>query len=348
MTNEQALHDSGVRASPARDLEIISSQYSFLRSRQLEGTYPGDAETGVWQITAFRVSSGWGAVTEANCPRTMSGTTWPPAEPPGLDAKAKLLRTHHYQRVRSGNECCTMLGHGRSVGAALEITEQWFNAENGVIDMPGPAHPIVGTHSITITEYDLRFGFIFANSWGRQWGKGGFGLLPLDYFDRHLISAWSPRGVGPLPDYYACDGVETVSWGEMDSLWNPLHGGVAIHGREVYDGSNDERMGWTFAMHREGFLDVEELFVRPQYRGRGYGSRLVDMLLELAGELKRPLRLWIPFADWTPSNLSMVERIVEKLGLRLFHTDVRWAAAMALDPTELPPVNQTEVECHET
>ena len=41
-------------------------------------------------------------------------------------------------------------------------------------------------------------------------------------------------------------------------------------------------------------------------------------------------------------------RIVEKLGLRLFHADVRWAAAMALDPTALPPARQTEVQYHDT
>jgi GNAT superfamily N-acetyltransferase len=349
MVEEQVVPDIGMRASPAAALERISSQYSFVRGRQLEGTYPGDAQTGTWLITAMRVFCGWGAVTEADCPRTMSGKTWPPPEPPGLDAKAKALRTHHYQRVRSAYECCIILGHMLPVNAAFEITDQWFSARNGVIDMPRTVEPIVGSHCVLLIGFDsLQSGFVFVNSWGKRWGNRGLGLLPLEYFDKYLVSAWTARGVGPLPRFYACQGIQTVSWGLLDFLGNSLHGGDLIHGREVYDGTNDERIGWTFAVHREGFLDVEELFVRPQYRGRGHGNQLVEMLLELAAKLKRPLRLWVPFADWTPSNLPAVERIVEKLGLGLFHADVRWAAAMALSPTALPPTHQTEGECHET
>lgn len=346
---EQPSHDTGVSTSPTGASEPVSSQYGFVRGRQLEGTYPGDAATGTWPITVMRVSFGWGAVTEADCPRTMSGKTWPPAEPPGLDTKAKALRTHNYQRIRSARECCIMLGHLRRVNAAFEISEQWFNAEKGVIRMPGPEEPIIGSHCMAIIGFNsLHFGFDFANSWGQHWGYRGLGSLPFEYFDEYLVSAWTSRGVGPLAGYHGGEGIQPICWGELDFLGNSLHGGDAIHGRELYDGTNDERIGWTFAVHREGFLDVEELFVRPQYRGQGHGSQLVEMLLELAAKLKRPLRLWVPFADWTPSNLPVVERIVDKLGLRLFHADVRWAAAMALDPTALPPAQQTEVECRET
>ena len=40
-----------------------------------------------------------------------------------------------------------------------------------------------------------------------------------------------------------------------------------------------------------------------------------------------------------PDNLDggAIEIIAEKLGLSLFHADVRWAAAMALNPDALPP-----------
>ena len=140
----------------------------------------------------------------------------------------------------------------------------------------------------------------------------------------------------------------TTAWGQFDPLGTLAHGGQVIHGSEVYDGAHDERIAWTLAVHREGFLDVEELFVRPQYRGRGHASQLIEMLLELTAKLKRPLRLWVPFADWTPSNIPAIERIAEKFGLRLFHADVRWAAAMALDPNTLPRARQTEVEYHDT
>ncbi|MFH1265491.1 MAG: GNAT family N-acetyltransferase [Planctomycetota bacterium] len=286
---------------------------------------------------------------EADWPYSLSRQTWPPAEPTGLDAKAKALRTCHYQRVRSGQECCIVLGHLLPVLAAFEITQQWFEAEDGAIRMPSPQEAVVGSHCVTLIGFDrLCFSFVFVNSWGSQWGYQGHGLLPFEYFDKYLVSAWSSYDLGPLPDFFGHQGIGTVSWGRLDWLGNSFHGGDALHAREVYDADSDERIAWTFAVHRDGFLDVEELFVRPQYRGHGYGRQLVQMLLELSADLKRPLRLWVPFADWTPANIPLVERVVEKLGLGLFHANVRWAAATALDPTALPSPPKQESDWNES
>lgn len=342
MTAAVAFGKTDLRDVQAGVLASLNSQYNFVRSRQLEGTYPGDPGTGVWPITCNRVSFGWGAVTYDDCPRTMSRETWPPPEPPGLDAKAKSLRSYHYQRIRSADECCIMLGHRQPVNAAFEITDQWFSADDGVIRPPASADEIVGSHCVSLIGFDaLRSRFVFVNSWGEHWGNRGFGSLTFEYFDKYLVSAWTSRGAGSLPHFFACEGIQTVSWGDLDFLGNSVHGGDLIHGREVYDGTNDERIAWAFAVHRDGFLDVEELFVRPQFRGKGCGRQLVDMLLELAGDVKRPLRAWIPFADWTESNLPAVERIIQKLGLSLFHSNVLWAPAMALDPTALPSQRET-------
>ena len=104
MTDEQAFQNAGMRASPAGVSEPVSSQYNFVRSRQLEGTYPGEPQTGAWPITTLRVGCGWGAVREGDWPREMSAEMWPPVEPRGLDAKAKALRVHHYHRMRSAAE----------------------------------------------------------------------------------------------------------------------------------------------------------------------------------------------------------------------------------------------------
>ncbi len=343
MTDEKERPHTGTRLSQTAASAPLSTYYTIVRSLLVEGTYPGDTRTGGWPISALRAQCGWGAVLETDWPEVPVRETWPPPEPPGLDAKAKELRTHHYQRVRSARECCIVLGHIFPVAAAFEITGQWFGARNGVIPMPDPDEPIVGTHCVTLLGFDrLHMGFDFANSWGQDWGHRGFGLLPFEYFDRHVVCAWTMHGIGPLPGYYACKGIEAIGWQKLDCLGNSLHGGDVVRGREVYDGTHDERMGWTFAVHRDGFLDVEEFFVRPQYRRQGVGTQLVEMLHALAAELKRPLRLWVPFADWTESNIPLVDRIARKLGLKLFHANVRWAAAMALDPSALPPARKEE------
>ena len=81
-----------------------SIQYGFVRSRQLEGTFPGSIGTGHWLLTLYRVMRGWGRVREEQWPYDGDPNHWPPAEPEGLDLQAKAHRIHSYQRVSSLEE----------------------------------------------------------------------------------------------------------------------------------------------------------------------------------------------------------------------------------------------------
>ena len=67
----------------------ISTRYGFVRSRQLEGTFPGEKQTGTWPITSLRVSYGWGNLPEESWPY---GNDWPPKEPQDIDLIAKRYR----------------------------------------------------------------------------------------------------------------------------------------------------------------------------------------------------------------------------------------------------------------
>lgn len=44
-----------------------------------------------------------------------------------------------------------------------------------------------GAHEVVLTGYDLdKKIFFFKNSWGKEWGAGGYGTLSFDYVDRHV------------------------------------------------------------------------------------------------------------------------------------------------------------------
>jgi GNAT superfamily N-acetyltransferase len=111
------------------------------------------------------------------------------------------------------------------------------------------------------------------------------------------------------------------------------HGGGALHCRE-FVGIDDERMGWAFAVERKGLVEVEELFVRPQYRGKGYGKKLIRLLGELASE--RGLKIWVSYADNVPENLAIIEKLISPLGLQLKASDVRWAPLVATAGADVP------------
>ncbi len=107
----------------------------------------------------------------------------------------------------------------------------------------------------------------------------------------------------------------------------------------LYDLANEERIGWAFAVPRDGFLDIEELFVRTAYRRRGYASRLSQMLLKRSALLNLPLRLWVSYADCGQENRAALEGVLRQLGLHLRNSSHRWAAYVALGG--VPPANRS-------
>src|SRR5205085_238276 len=97
-------------------------------------------------------------------------------EPPGLDAKAKRHRILRYQRIHDSLECKYALAYWGPVQASFEITPQWFNANEGIIEMPREGTEVVGSHAVCLTGYSDEEGmFTFANSWGDAWGNSGYG-----------------------------------------------------------------------------------------------------------------------------------------------------------------------------
>jgi hypothetical protein len=110
----------------------ISIRYGFVRSRQLEGTFPGEKETGNWPITWLRVGYGWGFPPEECWP---DGDDWPPREPPDIDLVAKRYRLFWpYRRVRTIAQCKEAAGDG--VMVSLDITDKWAHPWRGVIPAP--------------------------------------------------------------------------------------------------------------------------------------------------------------------------------------------------------------------
>ena len=128
-----------------------------------------------------------------------------------------------------------------------------------------------------------------------------------------------------LPSVAYSDTTTLKTWGIDDP-----HGGI-LHGIEIFDSAADEVIGWAFAVERQelAFLDLEELFVRPNWRRRGYASRLASELLQLADCRGHKLRAWIPHSDYGTENIAAVRAVMKKLDLGVIRSSVRWAAAAA-------------------
>jgi GNAT superfamily N-acetyltransferase len=118
-----------------------------------------------------------------------------------------------------------------------------------------------------------------------------------------------------------------------------------VYGFEVWDRAGEDRRAWAFVIERDGALEIEDLYVRPEFRRRGYGRALVEKVTELAQAKGQALRLWVPFADCRqedPANYLALVAIARLLGLQFQPCPVIWAAYFATnegpgDPEPIEP-----------
>lgn len=221
----------------------FSAMYNFVRGRQLEGTFPGDRQTGIWPITQLRIGRGWGAIPEEAW--KYDSSVWPPKEPPGLDAIAKLNRDFRYQRVRSLAEIKLVLGALKlAVTASLEISDAWYSAKDGKIPLSTPSKSL-GNHSVLLVGYDDTAGhFKFRNSWGTNWGENGNGYIPYQLFQTTWIEGWMDD-ISQSAKRRSV--VSLSSWAIREQ------GGGTFHCRE-FAGPEADRIGWAFAVERSDNL----------------------------------------------------------------------------------------------
>jgi hypothetical protein len=300
---------------------LPSRTYSFIRGRELEGTYPGPPEMGVWLITAQRVAKGWGHPPEAAWP--YEPHIWPPVKPPGVDELAKQDRTTSYTRCRTIDDCRFVLDNGGGVLAAFQIDATWLES-NGDIEDPSDHAPQT-THSLLLFDHsDITETFRFLNSWGPAWGDEGFGNLPYRYWSDRLLEAWIPdnRPVANVPTT-GRSGSVVIARGATD-WW-----GRQIHLFEIEDLDDEEMVAWAILIETSNGLELEELFVRPAFREAGHGRELAETINELRAHLQLPLKAWISHADWPASPAQ--EAIFSQLGLHSTTTSERWAAASATE-----------------
>ena len=305
-----------------------SAAYAYLCALQLEGRHPQDA--GAWYTTALRFRFGWGNLSEQDCPPiTLSGDGRPLPAPPTIDNRLlKANRIWYYQRVRDAAECTNAVQYFRSALAAFEVDVQWAFPRDGLLQMPATA-PLESHGVVMMGVGPPPASLKLLNDLDKNSADGSIVSMTNDYFDHSMIESWCflSHADFNLRDHGNKSGVQEIS--------REGHGvnNERLEILEIYNRDDDERIAWSMVRHLPDSLDIEEFYVRPEYRGKGYGARLVTMVQRHARKTaRRPFRLWVPFCDSrseSPGNLLGLKAIAKRLGISFFPSGVRWAAYMA-------------------
>ncbi len=213
--------------------------------------------------------------------------------------------------------------------AAFQLTAAWAKLPGGMIPPPSATDPPIPlTHAaVFIGSFPDRRLLHFQLKWP-DWGDHGTGYMPYEYFDRYIFECWAPYGTGVLKSYKfrKLDDKGRVHWSARDEEDH------RVYAYELHGPGRDLRRAWAFVIERDGALEVEELYVRPEFRRLGHGRWMADRVAELARKKRMSLRLWVSFADCkseSESNYSALVATARRLGVRFQQCEVPWAAYFA-------------------
>jgi len=331
----------------------ICPQYYYLRSLQLERIEEYFPQSGAWSTSCLRIIRFWGSppntqdisteVQKANAFfydshwMETGEFNWNKFEQDKVieaknrrilfyhrvDIEKSLHNLHYYSSIEDYLEKikfnfrfgCIESGN-YEYSLAINLTPEWHTPpKGGVLRIPSSPN-VLGSHQVTVVGH-VPEGIVIQNSWGPEWGEGGHCVIPMDAVNANIIDAWTDCFPGVFPLLQTTHGLVCLSW-KTNSI-NPF---PEVYCEEIVDASSGERLAWAFATKNiDGELVIEEFFVWPEYRKRGY-ARILANRLKLLGEITgRPLVMLVPWADCETHKLAGVIKTAEMLDLGLIQSD---------------------------
>ena len=190
----------------------------------------------------------------------------PPLPPAPKVPPARRGHTFYYRRLRSVAECERYLELvDPEVPVSLSLFAGWANPPGGVIPMPAAGEPpLDSTHLVVLDSYSPKDRlFRFRNTWGPDWGDGGLGYLPAEYFERYGFECWvayGPKACIESRKFTVTGDRRECRWVARDECQR------RVYGFEVWATATEDRRAWSFVIERDGALEIEDLYVRPEFR----------------------------------------------------------------------------------
>ncbi|HYX35329.1 MAG TPA: C1 family peptidase [Oligoflexus sp.] len=167
-----------------RDMPVVTPSRLFIyyATRTLEGTKKYDS--GATLRNTLKAISTWGYPPEEAWPYDIKAFSIRPKEEViGVAAKEKVKI---YERVqRNLDHFRQIISEGHPIIMGFSVYESLYGRnvkKTGVIPVPKTSEKLEGGHAVLVCGYDDTKGaLIIRNSWGEDWGEGGYGYLPYDF-----------------------------------------------------------------------------------------------------------------------------------------------------------------------
>lgn len=180
------------------DPTLLSRLFVYYNERKDQGTIPYDSGASIRE--SVKAVATYGVCPEALWAYTVSKfTTTPPSVCYEAASKEKALR---YTRVAltMGSTSWRMTrpfrialaaGYPVTIGFSVyESFESATTARTGIVTLPEPGEQFMGGHAVVVCGYGQKPGYyLLRNSWGPEWGVGGYFYFPAAYLANPSLAA---------------------------------------------------------------------------------------------------------------------------------------------------------------
>ncbi len=163
--------------------------------------HQGGCNTGMAIPSALAALATEGVSSLKDFPYSFADCTSQPSD--AVRAQAKSFRIQSYKQV--ANDVTEIRGHLAAkdpVVIAMRL-DKAFDSLKGSAVFNGPPGPTTGRHAMVVVGYDDgRQAFRILNSWGKNWGDGGYAWIGYSVFSKVVDELYVARdfaNVGPSP-----------------------------------------------------------------------------------------------------------------------------------------------------
>ena len=167
---------------------VYSPLFVYYGARRAWGWQEED--TGAYIRDGVKVVQREGVPPEGRWPYRVDRFTHEPM--PTAREEATRWQLGSYRRAETLTDVLTALSDGAPVVGGFACYSSMFTEEvdrTGDVPMPGRGDVLLGGHAVCFCGYDgSRQRVLFKNSWGEEWGDGGYGTLPYAYVGSRSLS----------------------------------------------------------------------------------------------------------------------------------------------------------------